>query len=51
MRVKARWIKGVIEEADKMQVRMPFERGQRRAAIRNRVLTQKHAFAGLPLAS
>ncbi|PWG17743.1 hypothetical protein DFK10_05875 [Salibaculum griseiflavum] len=33
MKIKTRWINGIIEEADKCTTRMPWERGLRRQAF------------------
>ncbi len=37
MQVKARWIKNVVTETSRKTVKMPFERGERRANIRARL--------------
>lgn len=33
MKIKTRWMNGIIEEADKCTTRMPWERGLRREAF------------------
>lgn len=37
MQVKTRWIKNIVAETADQTVKMPFERGQRRANIRARL--------------
>ncbi|MFT4716881.1 MAG: hypothetical protein ACI861_001622 [Paracoccaceae bacterium] len=37
MRIKRRWMKWIFEEADRLDVTMPWERGANRSAWRKRL--------------
>lgn len=40
MQVKSRWVEKIVAEAARTTVKMPFERDTRRAALRERLLSQ-----------
>ncbi len=40
MQVKSRWMNKMVAEAARTNVKMPFERGARRGAIRARLLAE-----------
>jgi len=40
MQVKSRWVENIVAEAARTTVKLPFERGTRRAALRARLLSK-----------
>jgi len=40
MQVKSRWMNEMVAEAARTKIKMPFERGARRASIRARCLAE-----------